>query len=217
MKKAHIFWQAAVIASIIFWIGIFIGISVEKSRIEKMENFYLNSQIDFFDFELASEIAYFYNLNCNTVNEKSIEFADRIYEEALKLEKYEELNKVNKESLYLHRKYDLLRTMLWKKIIESKKYCQNFSNTIIYFYGYVDPPLNIKALQSTMSNSLLDLKTEYGKKIILIPIAIDTNIKSLDSLKKVYGLEDTYPMIFVNEKIQITNLENIKDIEKYLN
>ncbi len=217
MKKAHIFWQAAVVASIIFWIGIFIGIGVEKSRVEKMENFYLDSQIDFFDFELASEITYFYNLDCSIVNEKSIEFADRIYAEALKLEKYDDSNKIDKEALSLHRKYDLLRTMLWKKIIESKKNCQNFSNTIIYFYKYVNPPLNTKALQNTMSNSLLDLKMKYNKKIILIPIAIDTNIESLNSLREVYGLEDKYPMIFVNEKFQITDLEGMENIEEYLN
>lgn len=214
LGNKHVFWQAFVIASVIFWIGILIGVFFEKSRIEDLNKFYFDSETDISDFGLASEIVYNSNLSCNLINEKSVFFADKIYTQARELEKYDESNKITSELISLHRRYDFLRVVLWRDIIEVKKKCGQV-NTVVYLYQYSKPDLATKAVQETMSNYLLDLKEKYGNKVILIPIAVDTNIESLNVLRDSYSL-NKYPVIFVNEKYKFETIESLETVEKYL-
>jgi len=215
LGNRHVFWQAFVVASVIFWLGILIGANFERSRVETVEDFYFDSQSDVLDFELSSNIFTNLEFDCNTLNEKGILLADKIYAEALKLEKYDNSNKLTKELISLHRRYDILRTSLWMDLVSSKEKCSDKINTIIYFYQYRNPSLTTRANQGTMSNFLIDLKAKYGDKIILIPIAVDTNVESLNSLREYYKL-NTIPVVFVNEKYKFENIESLKDIEKYL-
>lgn len=216
VNSKHVFWQALVIALVIFWSGILVGIFFENSRIEKLEDFYFGSETDLFDFELSSEILYGHENNCDLIGEHSVLLADKIYAEALKLEKYDNSNKITKDLISLHRRYDLLRTLLWNNIIENKKKCKSELNTVVYLYNYDNPDINTKVIQGAMSNFLIDLKREYGNEIILIPIAADTNIESLDILRGIYGLEK-YPVIFVNEEFKFETLDSLEDLEKSLN
>lgn len=211
----HTFWQALIVALLIFWLGILIGIIFENSRSSSLDEMYLDSQTDIFDFELSSQIVADSNADCNLISEKSITFADDIYEKAVKLEKYDNSNKITKDLISVHRRYDLLRTMLWKDIVLNKNRCENNINMVIYLYTYKDPGINIRAVQGAMSNYLTDLKIKYGDRIILIPIAVDTNIASLDILREIYGLENV-PVIFVNEKYKFETLDSLKDIESSL-
>ncbi|MBU3906629.1 MAG: hypothetical protein KKA64_00060 [Nanoarchaeota archaeon] len=215
LGNKHVFWEALIIALVIFWAGILLGVYFEKTRVDKLQNFYFDSETEIFDFQLFSEIISSKDLNCNKVSEKSILFADKIYSQALKLEKYDTSNKITEDLFSLHRRYDLLRVMLWKELIENKKRCKTNVNTVVYLYDYADTPVNEKAIQGAMSNFLIDLKGEYKDTIILIPIAVDTEVNSLDFLREIYGLEKI-PMIFVNEKAKIDNLESLKDVKKYL-
>lgn len=215
LENKHVFWQAFVIASVIFWIGILIGVYFEKSRIEDLNKFYFDSETDISDFGLASEIVYNSNLSCNIINEKSVFFADKIYLQARELEKYDESNKITSELISLHRRYDFLRVVLWRDIIEVKKKCGQV-NTVVYLYQYSKPDLATKAVQETMSNYLLDLKEKYRDKVILIPIAVDTNVESLNVLRDSYSL-NKYPVIFVNEKYKFETIESLETLEKYLN
>ena len=212
----HSFWQALVIALIIFWTGILVGVFFEHARVQKASNFYFDSETEIFDFELISDIVSESNLSCSEINYKSIEFADKIYQGCMKLEKYDNSNKITGEIISLHRRYDLLRTMLWKEIIQNKKRCPDEINTIVYLYQYKDPTINLRATQSTISNYLTDIKKEYGDNVILIPIAADTDIGSLNILRDIYGL-DSIPTVFVNEELKIDNLNNLNKIESSLN
>ena len=59
------------------------------------------------------------------------------------------------------------------------------------------------------------MKERHGDKVILIPIAHDTGVKSLELLREKYGLEET-PVVFVNEKVKLTDLSSFADIEGHL-
>jgi len=216
LGSKHAFWQAFLIAFLIFWAGILIGVLFENSRINDLEEMYFDSQTDISDFELSSRIIYDFNFDCSTLNEKSIYFADNIYREALKLEKYDDSNKITKELISLHRRYDFLRTLLWSKIIENKNKCDEEVNTLVYLYQYKDPSLNKKAIQGAMSNYLIDLKDKHNEDIILIPIAVDTQVKSLDFLRENYELSN-FPVIFVNEEHKFETLDSLNNIEQVLN
>jgi len=210
MAKKWIFLGAFFMALFIFIIGLLFGVSFENLRAQNLQNIYFDSETSLLDSQLSSELIYSSNLSCDEINEQTILFADRIYSEAEKLEKYDNSNKITNEIVYIHRRYDLLRTMLWKDIISNKVKCPKKINTVVYFYQYRDPSITLKATQDAMANFLNELKIKYGDKIILIPIAVDTDIESLKILMEGYNIETT-PYIFINEKIRLTDLTQLRD------
>ena len=216
LGNKHVFWQALVVALIIFWTGLLLGTYFERARIDEIQGFYFDSETEIFDLNLVSDILKGNETNCEIFASQSILFADRIYAEALQLEKYDSSNKITEEAVSLHKRYDLLRVMLWKSIVENKKTCKEKINTVVYLYDYVDTPINEKAIQGTMSNFLVDLKKNKGSKIILIPIATDTGVKSLDISREIYKLEKV-PVIFVNEEFKVESLDSLDKIEEHLN
>ncbi|MFH0711808.1 MAG: hypothetical protein V1889_01750 [archaeon] len=210
----HSFWQALIITLIIFWSGILIGIFFEDSRVAEITAFYSDSETSISDFETASSLIFNENIDCSRLNEEAIIFADRIYEEAKKLEQYDNSNKITDRVIHLHKRYDLLRTILWKKIIENKKQCTEPVNTIIYLYKYKAEDIGTISTQKTISNYLTEIKKQ-NPDAILIPIAADMNILSLDILKEVYNITQT-PTIIINEKHIIHDLNNLDQIQPFL-
>jgi hypothetical protein len=215
MSKKSTFWQALIVAAFIFIIGILIGVYFENSRVQKMQDVFYNSETNINDFELSSRIIFQSNLSCQLIKEKSTSFADQVYADAIMLEKYDNSNQLTERFLPLHKRYDLLRTILWKDIIDNKKVCKNQINTIVYLYNYDKPSIETQGIQGAISNYLTDLKNKYGENITLIPIAADTGIDSLNSIRQVYNLKKI-PVVIVNEKYKIEDISNLKEIEKYL-
>jgi len=215
MGKKSSFWQALIIALIVFWTGILIGIFFEDSRIAEITAFYSDSETAISDFEMASNLIFNENLNCEKLNDEAKIFADRIYKEAKKLEQYDNSNKITDRALHLHKRYDLLRTMLWQKIIENKKRCESSTNTVVYLYEYLTTNIGEVSTQKTMSNYLTEIKNK-NPDIILIPIATDTGILSLEILQEIYNITDS-PTIIINEKHKIQSLSELSNIQPLLN
>jgi len=215
MKNKHSLWQALIITLIIFWSGILIGIFFEDSRVTEITTLYSDSETSISDFETASSLIFNENMNCSRLNEEAIIFADRIYEEAKKLEQYDNSNKITDRVIYLHKRYDLLRTILWEKIIENKEQCTEPVNTIVYLYKYKAEDIETISTQKTISNYLTEIKKQ-NPDAILIPIADDMNILSLDILKEVYNITQT-PAIIINENHTIYDLNNLNQIQPLLN
>ena len=216
MNNKHAFWQALIMALIIFSTGIILGILFENSRTSKLENIYKSSETEIFDIQLTGDLLLNEpKFDCRIALDENINFADKIYEEAKTLEKYDASNKITNEIIKLHSRYDLLRTMLWINTIELQEKCPSSTNTIVYLYQYVNPSINTKAKQSTISELTSDLKKKYGDRIILIPIAYDTGVRSLNLLRAKYQI-DEFPIIIINQKDKITHLTTIGELEKYI-
>lgn len=211
----HVFWQALILAMLIFWTGIILGVMFESSRASKLEKFYFNSETDIFDLALQDRVMSDLNLDCDIFIKESISFADKIYFEAKALEKYDSSSKISDDVFNLHRRYDLLRAMLWKNLINEGDNCTSKVNVVVFLYQYKNPSINIAAKQATFSKVLIDLKGKYGDRMILIPIAYDLDVKSLDLLMKHYEL-DEFPVIFINQKHKITELSSSEGLEKFI-
>jgi len=132
------------------------------------------------------------------------------------LEKYEESGKMSDSIKLAHRKYDLLRTFLWINTIKLKEKCQQNFSVIVYLYEYDPEELTKKATQIVWSRILFQLKQEKGNEIILIPIAINSDIESLDSLIEKYEFSD-FPKIIIDNEYIISELSSIGEIKKHLN
>ena len=62
---------------------------------------------------------------------------------------------------------------------------------------------------------LLKLKEDKGSDVLLIPIAADNNITTINLLLNKYDVsEEELPVILINRKVKITNIENIEDLLK---
>ncbi|MBU0466635.1 MAG: hypothetical protein KJ718_04810 [Nanoarchaeota archaeon] len=215
LSNKHVFWEALIIAMVIFWTGIFLGVLFESSRANKIEELYFQAETDIFDIQLEGELLSMFESSCEQALKENIDYADRIYLEARKLGKYDAATRITEDIVRLHKRYDLLRVMLWKNMIQLQQKCPSKTNVIVYLYQYDNPSTNKQARQITFSKVLSDLKEKHGDSIVLIPIAYDTNVKSLNILKERYELNTT-PMIIINQKQKITELQSVEDLEKIM-
>jgi len=215
-NKKNVFWQALILTGVIFIFGLVLGMAFESSRLSKINEYYAIAEISLMDILALNSMIGLDDANCSILFNSNIEFADKIYEEALLLEKYEESGKMSDSIKLAHRKYDLLRTFLWINTIKLKEKCQQNFSVIVYLYEYDPEELTKKATQIVWSRILFQLKQVKGNEIILIPIAINSDIESLDSLIEKYEFSD-FPKIIIDNEYIISELSSIEEIKKHLN
>ena len=108
-----------------------------------------------------------------------------------------------------------MRALFWVNSIKIKKECNADYHNIVYFYDYNDPSFEQKAKQNALSNLLGGIKEKYGNDIMLIPLAIDNDVLSIDILANKYHVTEA-PAILIDEKTLLTDVQNFEEIEKYL-
>lgn len=214
-NQKHVFWQALLVALLIFSFGMLIGALVENFRADRVNSLYIESQEDLMDLRLQVDILDNMPVNCQLATKKNIDFANRIFNEARTLEKYDSSSKISDELKAAHRRYDVLRTMLWFNSIKLKEKCDDEFHTVVYLYDYGDVSISQKSKQNVFSRILIDLKEKKGNEIVLIPIAVDLDVDSLDLLINNYGVTE-FPTILIDEKEKITEIVTVEEIEKLL-
>ena len=214
-SQKYIFLQALVITFVVFNIGIFFGYKLESSRIDKINEWYLESEMELLDQRIQSEAFEVVDLNCDDLIKENINFANDIFEKALVIDNYEKASRIDDDIIMLHKKYDLLRTLLWVNSIKIKEKCNSDYHNLVYLYKYNSPSIEEKAKQRFFSNLLSQVKQEKGDKVILIPIAADNDLSSIDLILDKYEIQDL-PVILIDEQVKITDVESIEDVTKYL-
>jgi len=202
VNSKHAFWQALIVAIAILSIGIFIGFILENSRADNMELILLNSEINLLDEQIRNKQIEQLNIDCEIAMQSTYEFADKIYFEALKLEDYQDAAKFTETIKILHKRYDLLRMMLWLESMQLKEKCEPDFHTIVYIFEFDTQNLNQKAKQSAISRLLLDIKNKHGQKILLIPIAGNLELESVNLTMKKYKITKL-PTLIIDENIVI--------------
>ena len=213
-SKKHVFWEALIITIAIFLIGLFLGILIETSNSSKISNLYLQSEISLTDAMATSRLTEEFDFDCDAIKQSNINFADRIYKEAKLLEEYEDAGKLTENMILLHKKYDLLRTLFWTSNQKSLERCENY-NLIVYLYEYESEDITKKATQNVWSKIILDVKSP-NEDILLLPIAADQNLTSLDLLIMEHKIT-RFPALIINNNQTIYNLQNTASIEQFLN
>ncbi|MFH1365441.1 MAG: hypothetical protein ABIH28_02575 [archaeon] len=208
-------WEALILAGLVFFLGFSFGFLFESGRTDKMNDYYFNSEFILMDSIVLNSLVDEGIFDCASLYATYSSFADRVYQEALLLEKYESSEQITEEMKIVHRRYDLLRTFLWTSTLKTSKKCQNSSNTLVYLYEYNTENLAKKATQNVWSKVLFDLKQEEENKFILIPIAADLNITSLDVLVKNFNIS-SYPVVIINGEKVITELISSAELKNYL-
>jgi len=172
------------------------------------------SEISMMDILALNDIIQLENISCENLIQAHVDFADRIYDEAKLLEKYEGAGKISDGFKLAHKKYDLMRTFLWTSSIKASGKCKGF-NSVVYLYEYKTEDLGQRAVQNVWSKILIDLKEEVGGQILLIPIAVDSNLISLNAMTRDFNISE-FPVVVINNQHVITELSKVNDLKKYL-
>ena len=151
---------------------------------------------------------------CEAAIKENLNFADRVYKEGLKIEQYENSNKLTKKMTIDKQKYALLKVEFWINSIVLKKKCNTDYVNLVYFY-LNEPDFNQKIKQDTQSLILRDLKHKYGSDLMLIPLPMDLDISMINIMKDAYDI-DIAPTILLNEETKLEGVTKQEDIEKYL-
>lgn len=215
-NSKNAFWQAFLVTIAIFVIGLFLGISYENRRIGEVNEDQILSEILLMDSLASSNLAQTGHASCENLIQSNIDFANRIYSEALILDKYEDAEILTDQAKIVRKRYDLLRTLLWIDILGMPKDCFNETSVIVYLYNYDTNDLTNEAKNSVWSKVLFDLKTDLGDQIILIPIAANGDLTSLNTLASSFNISD-YPVIIIDNEHVITDLTSAEDLKIYLN
>ncbi len=213
--KRNVFWQALLSAVLIFGVGLLLGIAFEDYRNKNVEETLLNSELNVLDSQLLGTVSRDLDVSCEEGFTSLIKFADDIYFEAKKLEDYEQSSQLTSLLGILHKRYDLLRTILWVQAIELKKRCDDSFHTVVYLYDYNDVSPALESEQIVFSRVLEDLKEKHGNSIVLIPIAVDFGLASVGLIVENYKIKEM-PAVIVDESIVIRNIEDLGRLEEYL-
>ena len=213
-NKKHVFWQALFLTLLFFFLGIVLGIYVEQIRADSVNVAFYQSETSLYDSFALGKLIDSNQISCGSLRNATVDFADRIYGEAKELEQFESSNKITDSVKIIHKKYDLLRTLLWMNILSMKEKCGEV-NTVVYLYNYSADDIETKSKQDVWSKVLQDLKNSKGNDIILLPIAVDQNVSSLNYLIN-YDIKK-YPAVLINEKKIFYEPQDTEKIESYLN
>ncbi|MEM4259377.1 MAG: hypothetical protein QXS38_01270 [Candidatus Pacearchaeota archaeon] len=214
-ESKSVFWQALVFTIIVFAAGLILGYYLESSRATSIEISLIGSEINLLDEQMRARIISESNLSCDLAIESTFTFADKIYGEALKLERYGAASKFTKEiMLTLHRRYDLLRVMLWSESIELKKRCGKL-HTIVYFFDYDSKNIEIEGRQQFFSRLLLDAKNRNPDKILLIPIAANLDLAAVELARENYNIKKI-PSVLIDEAIVVDDFVTLEEMENFI-
>jgi len=210
----NVFWEAFLLTVIVFVFGLFIGLAVENSRVQTVSDYYANSEISLIDVLALNNVVSLANQSCADLVVANLEFADKIYLESKILDNYDSANKLSDSIKLVHKRYDLLRTLLWVSASKAQEQCKGKFSIVVYLYQRETADLAEKASQNVWSKVLQDLKQQEGANIVLIPISIDSNLGSLNTMVAKYNIRN-YPAVVINDQV-VTTLMSVSELEKYL-
>jgi hypothetical protein len=209
----HIFWQAFVFTVVIFILGLAAGFLLETSRTNQVQKSITVSETKLLDEQLRNRAIDTLNISCSAAIESTFQFADSIYDEARQLEEYDSSSTFTDTLLVLHRRYDLLRTMLWLESIDLRAECKGSFHTVVYLYDYNTDDVGVRSKQLFFSRALAELKIQNPDSVLLIPIARNLGIESVRIASDRYGVT-TSPSILIDEKVLVTDIDSFDEFQK---
>ncbi len=214
-SSKHAFWQALVFTIVVFAVGFLLGFVLENNRSDNIELAIINSEINLLDEQIRSRGIEQFEIDCTLAKQSTFNFADKIYNEVLQLEKYDSSAKFTETLKTLHKRYDLLRMILWTEGIKIKKECDSDFHTIIYLFEYRAKDIETKARQASLSKLLVDIKEKNGDKVLLIPIAGNLELESVNLIVQKYRIKEL-PVIIIDEEKIVNNDITFENLEKII-
>jgi len=210
------FWKAFIFSTIIFIFGLNMGSFIENSTLDKLEKNVINSEVELYDSNIRSNVLEYYDISCEKSIKNTFEIADKIYEEVKLLEDLDKASTIVEGFEEVHKRYDLLRTQLWLDATNLKTNCQDNFNLIVYIYEYNSKKPQVISIQNLYEELTSEIKSNYESEVLLIPIANNMELNSLELLLENYDIVNQTSII-INNKYVIKGVTNYQEIASYLN
>ena len=213
MKK--IFLKTLALTLIVFFIGFFVGISLDNLRLEEVKS--RMTEIDNLWNDVRLLQSYIQKLSdnktlyCDFLLKENLRIGDKIYEEGSRIEEYEKTNRFTPTLALEKERYALLDLQFWLNSIDLKNVCKANYSTVIYFYSQYNKTIE----QGFQDKVLWDLKQKCGPKIIYITFPADMEITTINVIKSIYNIEKI-PAILINESIVLYSPISMREIENYV-
>lgn len=202
---------AFLITILIFVLVIGVSLIFENGRAEEIRKSFAETDVLWNDVRFFNEYAANASAGeCGVLMEENRKLGDRIYGEGLKVETYENANKLTDEILTEKKRYALLDLQFWENSVEIRKKCGQQFSTVIYFYSQYDKTSE----QKTMDVVLGDFKQRCGKATIYITFPADMELSSINLIKSSYNITQ-FPSVLINEKNLLTGVVSLDDLNKY--
>ncbi len=217
MKKEknnkHVFWQALVFTIIVFILGFILGFFLEVSRNNEVMFNVLESEANLLDEQLRGKVITDFNISCDVAVKNSFVFADRVYLESLEIENFQGAAKFTDDLKSIHKRYDLLRTILWTESVKLREKCKEDFHTVVYLFNYNEEDIETKAKQLFFSRLLEDLKNKHSEEVLLIPIAVNLGLDSVELAISKYQINNL-PAVIIDEEKVVDEVISFEEFER---
>ena len=206
--------QSAIYTSLIFLLGILIGIWVDTYRLGLVQESTSLIDISSTDARLLNNlIEEFGTEHCNYALEQNLAFNDRIYREGLEIENKIEANIFTPQIEQEWRQYTLLQLQFLLNSETLKEKCGFDYQNVVHFFRLQDR-LSDDVNDKVQSAVLLELKEVCGNKIMLIPITVDVDLVSVAALVGRNQITE-FPAVIVDEDRVfqgVTSLPELREV-----
>jgi hypothetical protein len=201
MRYRYYFIEALALTIILFIGGFMLGMLMENNRNAELASLYSSVEIEILDLGDKLDISNLGKYTCSELVSRNSEIGDEIYSQALIFQRYEDAAIFTKDKLVEeHRKFDILRTMFWINSVKIKDRCgSKVFDTVVYLYDYPVEDMGSVAKQRIMESITAEIKDGINENIVLIPIAKNLNISTLDSMIEKYANINESAVLIINE------------------
>lgn len=209
------FLRAALLTTIIFLIGIFVGIWFDTLRLESVQTTLEDISDSWNDARMQSLYYQVFEDTpgfCEASINANLDFNKKIYEEGVRIERYENVNKFTPSLLVEKRRYALLQLQFWMNSIQLRDKCKTNYTTLVYFHSKNESFAINQKLQSAV---LLDVKEMCGDDLMLIPLPADIGLETIGLIRTNFGI-DTFPSILINETVVLKGLQSERDLTPFM-
>jgi len=195
----HVYIQAGVLTLFVFLIGIMVGIWLDNYRLGNIRSALSKADINSDDARLLnSYLTRFGKEYCNVALEQNLAYNNKIYEDGKQIEQKLDSNTFTPEVQQEWRRYVLLQTQFWLNSIELKEKCGFDYHTVVHLFRQKNTTNTEDINDKVQASILLDLKEKCGRKMMLIPITVDTDLIVVDGVTAQFSISE-YPAVIVDE------------------
>lgn len=206
------FRKAAILTILVFLLGVAFGIWVDNYRLGSVKRFFSQIDVSWNDARLLN--LYFERVGetyCDLMLEQNLAYNEKIYKEGLKIEEAIDVNRFTPELKVEKQRYVLLQMQFWLNSQELKEKCNFTYKNIVHLYEQTPSTKGSLAEHEVQSSVLLGLKEICGSEIMLIPLAVDINLTTIDTITKQYNITE-YPAIIIDENIVFQGLTSFEKL-----
>ena len=106
-----------------------------------------------------------------------------------------------------------MRVNLWLESLKLRARCNESFHTVLYFFDYGSTEVEVRSRQRVLSLILLDLKYKYPDEVLLLPIAANLDLDSVDVIRENYNISIS-PSIIIDESYVLSSIITLDELEK---